>query len=147
MQLSNIGVKGRTELLPGLNGVFWASTLFNPQSGQLQSAPGAIIANQGLNYRAYSINLDGARGGQAFNDQLYVGFSNKTFGQLTFGRHRSLASDLLSAYDATGGSFGLFNHQLVRNLCFWPGRDGNRSMGQFIEISGRICLCPIRRHV
>jgi predicted porin len=104
MQLSNIGIKGVTEILPGLNGVFWASTLFNPQSGELQSAPGAIIANQGLNYRSYSLNLDGARGGQAFNDQLYVGFSNKTYGQLTFGRHRSLASDLLSAYDATGGS-------------------------------------------
>lgn len=104
MQLSNVGIKGATELLPGLNGVFWASTLFNPQSGQLQSAPGAIIANQGLNYRSYSISLDGARGGQAFNDQLFVGFSNKTSGQLTFGRHRNLSSDLLSAYDPTGGS-------------------------------------------
>ena len=103
-QLSNIGLKGVTEILPGLSGVFWASTLFNPQSGQLQSGPGAISANQGLYYRAWSLNLDGARGGQAFNDQLFVGVASKTFGQLTFGRHRSLASDLLSAYDPTSGA-------------------------------------------
>lgn len=104
LQLSNIGVKGETELLPGLAGVFQASTLFNPHSGTIQNSPGAIIMNNGLNYRNYSIALDGARGGQAFSDQLYVGFSSKTYGQLTFGRHRNLSSDLLSAYDPTGVS-------------------------------------------
>jgi predicted porin/cell division protein FtsB len=104
LQQSVIGVKGSTEILPGVSGVFTASTYFNPQSGQLQNAPGSLVDNQGLNYRSYSINSDGSRGGQAFNDQLNVGFSTKTFGQLTFGRHRSLANDLVSAYDATGGA-------------------------------------------
>jgi predicted porin len=127
LQLSNIGVKGATELLPGLSGVFWASTLINPHSGELQSAPGAIVANQGLNYRSWTINLDGARGGQAFNDQLYVGLSDKTFGQLTFGRHRSLASDLLSAYDPTGVSsaFSIF------------GSSGTYVSGQGVTETGR----------
>jgi predicted porin len=104
LQLSTIGAKGSTEIMPGLSAVFQASTLFNPNSGEIQNSPGAIIANQGLFYRAWTLNLDGARGGQAFSDQLFVGVSSPTFGQLTVGRHRSLASDLLSAYDPTGVS-------------------------------------------
>ncbi len=96
---SNLGIKGTEEILPGLSGVFLASTFFNPQSGQLQNAPGAIVNNQGLNRNNYSNFGDGSRGGQAFNDELYVGLASRDFGQLTFGRQRPLADDLKNAYD------------------------------------------------
>jgi predicted porin len=99
-----LGVKGSVEVLPGWSGVFMASTYLNPQSGQLQNGPGSIVDNQGLNRNNYSNWGDGSRGGQAFNDQLYVGVASKEFGQLTFGRHRSIANDLTSAYDPTGGA-------------------------------------------
>ncbi len=92
---TTIGLKGSEEFLPGLSGVFWASTGINPQSGQLANAPGSQVNNQGLNRLSYSLNGDGSRGGQAFNDQLYAGLSSKTFGQLTL----SLSNDMVGAYD------------------------------------------------
>ncbi|WP_374544758.1 porin [Rhodoblastus sp.] len=102
---STLGVKGSYEILPGISGVFWASTGINPQSGQLANAPGSIVDNNGLNRNAYSNNGDGSRGGQPFNDQLYVGLSSKTYGQLTFGRHKSLTNDMVGAYDPAGGAY------------------------------------------
>jgi predicted porin len=104
MSYSNLGIKGETEILPGLSGVFMASTNINPQSGQLANAPGSVAEQNGQSVFNYSNNGDGSRGGQAFNDQLYVGLSSPVFGTLTGGRNRSLATDLVGAYDATGGA-------------------------------------------
>ncbi len=102
---TTLGVKGATELLPGLSGVFYAATGINPLSGQLANTPGSIVDNNGLNRNAYSNNGDGSRGGQAFNDQLYAGLASKTYGQLTVGRHKSLTNDLVGAYDPPGGGY------------------------------------------
>ena len=103
---TTLGIKGSEDLgFFGLSGVFYASTGINPQSGQLANAPGSVINNNGLNRNSYSNFGDGSRGGQAFNDQLYVGLSSKEFGQLTFGRHKSLTNDLVGAYDPAGGSY------------------------------------------
>ena len=112
LSVSTVGIKGSEEILPGLSGVFMASTNINPQSGQLAKAAGSIIDNNGLNRNNYSNLGDGSRGGQAFNDQLYVGLASKDFGQLTFGRHRSLTTDLVGAYDPTGGAsnYGLIGY-------------------------------------
>ena len=85
--------------------MFYASTGINPQSGRLANAPGSLVDQNGLNRNAYSNNGDGSRGGQAFNDQLYVGLANPTFGQLTFGRHKNLSIDMVGAYDPAGGSY------------------------------------------
>ena len=46
---TTLGVKGEEELLPGVSGVFMASTGINPQSGQLANMPGTLVSNQGLN--------------------------------------------------------------------------------------------------
>jgi predicted porin len=105
LSASTLGVKGSTEILPGWSGVFRASTNINPQSGQLANAPGSQIDNNGLNRNQYSNNGDGSRGGQAFNDQLWVGVANKEFGQLTFGRQTTLQNDLVGAYDPAGAAF------------------------------------------
>ena len=102
---TTVGIKGATELLPGLTGLFYASTGINPQSGQLANAPGSLVDQNGLNRNAYSNNGDGSRGGQAFNDQLYVGLANPIYGQLTFGRHKNLTNDMVGAYDPAGGSY------------------------------------------
>ena len=117
---TTLGVKGEEELLPGVSGVFMASTGINPQSGQLANMPGTLVSNQGLNRANYSFSGDGGRGGQAFNDQLYVGLSSHEFGQLTFGRHRSLSTDMIGAYDPAGGAYAFspigFNGQLLAGL-------------------------------
>lgn len=120
LQQTTLGVKGEQELLPGLSGVFMASTGINPQSGQLANMPGTLVDNQGLNRSAYSFSGDGGRGGQAFNDQLFVGLSSKEYGQLTFGRHRPFSVDLVNGYDPTGGAYSFspiaFNGQFVQGL-------------------------------
>jgi predicted porin len=111
LSTSTLGVKGSVEVLPGWSGVFMASTNINPQSGQLANAPGSLIDQNGLNRNNFSMNGDGSRGGQAFNDQLYVGVASKEFGQLTFGRHRSLLTDLAGAYDASASNaYSLINY-------------------------------------
>jgi predicted porin len=102
---TTLGVKGEVELIPGWAGVFMASTGINPQSGQLANMPGTLVDNQGLNRANYSFSGDGGRGGQAFNDQLYVGVSSKEFGTLTFGRHRPLSQELMKEYDPAGGAY------------------------------------------
>lgn len=101
---TTLGIKGVTELIPGLSGVFMASTGINPQSGQLANLPGSVADQNGLNRTAYSAFADGPRGGQPFNDQLYAGLSSPTYGQLTFGRHRSLTLEMVGNYDPAGGS-------------------------------------------
>jgi predicted porin len=117
---TTLGVKGEEELLPGLAGVFMASTGINPQSGQLANMPGTMVSNQGLPRSAYSFSGDGGRGGQAFNDQLYAGLSSKTFGELTFGRHRPFSVDMVVNYDPTGAAYSFspiaYNGQFVQGL-------------------------------
>jgi predicted porin len=104
---TSVGIKGTEELLPGLSGVFMASTGINPQSGQLASGAASLMAINGTIGRPTINNGDASRAGQAFNDQLYVGLSSKDFGQLTFGRHRSFAIEMAGAYDPAGGSYSL----------------------------------------
>ncbi|MGO9392844.1 porin [Rhodoblastus sp.] len=117
---TTLGVKGEEELLPGLSGVFLASTGINPQSGQLANMPGTLVSNQGLNRANYSFSGDGGRGGQPFNDQLYVGLASPDYGQLTFGRHRTFTTDLIGLYDPAGGAYAFspigFNGQLLAGL-------------------------------
>jgi predicted porin len=85
--------------------VFNASTGINPQSGLLANASETDIINNGLPRSSYSIAIDGARAGQPFNDQYYGGISSTQFGELTFGRQRSLGTDAMLLYDPAGGAY------------------------------------------
>lgn len=100
-----IGLRGREELMPGWFGVFTASTGFNPQSGQLANLAATNTANAGLPRKSYSFAGDGARAGQAFNDELDVGISSERYGTLTFGRQRALGTDAMLVYDPAGGAY------------------------------------------
>ena len=79
--------------------MFNASTGINPQSGQLANLAATNTLNAGLPRRSYSFAGDGARAGQAFNDELYAGVSSTKLGALTFGRQRALGTDAMLAYD------------------------------------------------
>jgi predicted porin len=102
---TGLGVRGKEELLPGWFGVFNASTGINPQSGQLANMAGTNTLNAGLPRKSYSYAGDGARAGQAFNDELYVGLSSTEFGTLTVGRERALGTDAMLVYDPAGGAY------------------------------------------
>jgi len=105
LQQTGLGIKGKIEFMRDWYAVFNASTGINPQSGQLANMAATNTTNNGLPRSAYSITGDGARAGQAFNDELYAGASSTYFGTLTFGRQRSLGTDTVLAYDPAGGAY------------------------------------------
>jgi len=105
LQQTGLGIKGRIEFMDDWYAVFNASTGINPQSGQLANMAATNTTNNGLPRSAYSETGDGARAGQAFNDELYAGASSTQFGTLTFGRQRSLGTDTMLAYDPAGGAY------------------------------------------
>ena len=105
LQQTGLGIKAREEFAPGWAVVFNANTGINPNSGLLANAPATQIANNGLPRAGYSFAIDGTRAGQPFNDEIYGGVSSKTFGTLTFGRQRSLGTDLMLQYDPANGGY------------------------------------------
>ncbi|MFZ0822699.1 MAG: porin [Terriglobales bacterium] len=102
---TGFGIKGKQEFAPGWFVVFNASTGINPQSGLLANASATQIVNNGLPRASYSFAIDGARAGQPFNDQYYGGISSTHFGELTFGRQRSLGTDAMLQYDPASGAY------------------------------------------
>ncbi|MFZ0951466.1 MAG: porin [Candidatus Sulfotelmatobacter sp.] len=102
---TGLGIRGKVEFQPGWFVVFNGSTGINPQSGLLANAPATDTINNGLPRGSYSIAIDGARAGQPFNDQYYGGVSSTRFGELTFGRQRSLGTDAMLLYDPASGAY------------------------------------------
>ena len=105
LQQSGLGIKGKIEFMDDWYAVFNASTGINPQSGQLANMAATNTTNSGLPRGAYSETGDGARAGQAFNDEFYGGASSTYAGTLTFGRQRSLGTDAMLAYDPAAGAY------------------------------------------
>ena len=105
LQQTGFGIRGKEEFLPGWSVVFNASTGINPQSGQLANASATDFNNNGLPRSSYSEAIDGARAGQPFNDEYYLGISSEHLGTITFGRQRSLGTDAMLLYDPAGGSY------------------------------------------
>jgi predicted porin len=105
LQQTGLGVRGKEEFREGWSMVFNASTGINPQSGQLANASATQTINNGLPRTSYSYTIDGARAGQPFNDEIYAGVSSVHFGTLTFGRQRSLGTDLMLLYDPANGGY------------------------------------------
>jgi predicted porin len=105
LQQTGLGIKGKEEFLPGWSVVFNASTGINPQSGNLANMGATNTINAGLPRANYSFVGDGARAGQAFNDELYGGLSQKILGTLTYGRQRSLGTDTMLLYDPAAGAY------------------------------------------
>ena len=105
LQQTGFGVRGKEQFAPGWSAVFNVSTGINPQSGLLANASKTDIINNGLPRSSYSYAIDGARAGQPFNDEYYGGVASEKYGTLTFGRQRSLGTDVMLLYDPAGGSY------------------------------------------
>jgi predicted porin len=102
---STIGIKGTTEILPGLNAIFKLDTGFDPMSGQLANGELSQVQQNGVPINLRTTNGDSSRSGQAINGQAYVGLSSPTYGTLTIGRNNSLTLDQILSYDPMGASF------------------------------------------
>jgi len=105
LQQTGLGVRGREKFADGWFVVFNASTGINPNSGLLANASQTDIVNNGQPRASYSEAIDGARAGQPFNDEYYGGVSSDQFGTVTFGRQRSLGTDVMLLFDPAGGGY------------------------------------------
>lgn len=105
LQQTGLGIKGKEEFMPDWSVVFNLSTGINPHSGELANMAATNTTNNGLPRGSYSFVGDGARAGQAFNDEAYGGVSSADFGALTFGRQRALGTDAMLVYDPAGGAY------------------------------------------
>ena len=102
---TGLGIRGKEQFAHGWYVVFNGSTGINPQSGLLANASATDTINNGLPRSSYSFAIDGPRAGQTFNDQFYGGVESAHFGTLTFGRQRTLGTDLMLLYDPAGGGY------------------------------------------
>src|SRR5208337_3301383 len=101
---SNVGVKGDEPIAPDWSLVFNFQTGFNPYYPQLANGPRSLVENNLAALEFQSANGDSSRAGQLFNTIAYAGISNRTFGEVTVGRHDSLILDGLGRYDAMGAA-------------------------------------------
>jgi len=99
LEQSKIGIRVSEPITGDFTLVGRAETGFNPLSGQLTDACGAIASNSGKAQGDQTANADSSRCGQAFNSMLYGGVSHPLYGTLTVGRHNSLQLDALATYD------------------------------------------------
>lgn len=113
LTLSNIGLKGTEEIIPGWSGIFNLQTAFLPTSGRLADGLGSLVQNNGVALASQTSNSDSSRNGQAFNSVAWAGLSSPTYGALTFGRQNSLPLDGVIAYDPMGASsaFSVIGYQ------------------------------------
>jgi len=102
---TGVGIRAKEKIVDGWSVVFNASTGINPQSGELANMGATNTINNGRARQDYSYAGDGARAGQAFNDEIYGGLSSTDFGTLTFGRQRALGTDAIPVYDPAGGAY------------------------------------------
>ncbi|HZP67432.1 MAG TPA: porin [Rudaea sp.] len=102
---SKIGLKGKEEIMEGLNGVFNLEMGFLPTSGNLADALKSLTHNNGVPLSQQTTAADGSRAGQFFNGPAYFGLESKEWGTLTAGRHNTLLADAIGKYDPMGGSY------------------------------------------
>ncbi len=95
---SRIGLQGSEPLAGDWSGVFKLETYFNPQSGDIADALKSLAQNNGRPLANQSTNLDSSVAGQIFQ-QIFAGFSSKTFGTITFGRQNTVLADGIAKYD------------------------------------------------
>ena len=114
LEQSKIGIRVSQPIAEDWTLVARAETGFNPLSGHLTDACASIAQNGGgpQTQGSQTANADSSRCGQAFNNVLFGGMSNKEFGTLTIGRQLSLQLEALAQYDpqALGYAFSFLGY-------------------------------------
>ena len=100
---SRVGLSGKEALVDDWSAVFRMETFFNPQSGEISNALKSLTLNNGRGLAEQNTGVDSSVAGQAFQ-QLYGGFSSKTYGTVTFGRQNTVMADGIAKYDPMGAS-------------------------------------------
>jgi predicted porin len=117
IEQSKVGAALSEELgRSGFSVVGRIETAFDPLTGKLVDACGALAANAGVGSpaspRGQTANFDSSRCGQALNGVAFGGVASERFGTLSFGRQLSLIQEALAIYDAqaTAPAFSIFGY-------------------------------------
>jgi predicted porin len=102
---SNIGIQITEPLGGGWKFVGQLDAGFDPVTGEFANGPGSLVDNFGKATAFQTTSADSGRNGAFYNGQGFAGFSNDTWGTLTFGRQNSLTLDGVNSYDPMGGAY------------------------------------------
>jgi predicted porin len=101
---SNVGLQVKEPLGAGWSFVGQLETAWLPYSGQLLNGVHSVYTQVGTQLGQATSAGDSNSQGQFYNALGFAGFSNDTWGTITFGRQNSLGQDLYLAYDPMGVS-------------------------------------------
>lgn len=147
---SRIGLSGSEPLVGDWAGVFRFETFFNPQSGNISDALKSLVQNNGRAAPVQTTNVDSSIAGQYFSGAAYAGFSSKTYGSFTFGRHVTPLADGVGKYDplsaanafslvgfsgTTAGAGDTEDRRLDQSLKY-TGKFGALRLGALYQVSG-----------
>jgi predicted porin len=105
LEQSKIGIRVSEPVTGDWTVVGRLETGFNPLSGELTDACGALESNSGKPQGQQTANADSSRCGQTVNGVLFGGISHPVYGTLTIGRHNSLELDAIAQYDPQALSY------------------------------------------
>jgi predicted porin len=101
---SNVGLQIKEPLGAGWSFVGQLETVWLPYSGQLANNVHAVLTQVGRPLSQQTGSGDASFQGQFYNGLGFAGFSNDTWGTLTFMRQNTLGQDFFLAYDPMGGA-------------------------------------------
>jgi predicted porin len=125
---SNLGVKWKEPLGSDWFFVGDVNFGFDPYSLHFADGPRSLEDNNTLNQWQRSANGDSSRTYGPINTRAWAGFSNKTWGTLTYGRHYAFSNDNDNAYDPFGGAYAF---SLIGNSGTLGGGLGDTEMARF----------------
>jgi hypothetical protein len=84
--------------------VFKFENGFAPYTLQRASGPKSLVENNTTPVDAQTANGDSSRAGQLLNTEAYLGFSRRTYGEMTAGRQNSLIVNGANLFDPMGAA-------------------------------------------
>ena len=111
MSQTSLGLKGNIPTVADVNVVFNLNAGINPLNGTLADGAKSLIKNSkatayaGVNGGNTSPNSGSSRSGQLFNGAAFGGLSHPVAGQITYGRHTTVMTDVIGANDPFAGSY------------------------------------------
>jgi predicted porin len=102
---SNIGVKWKEQIAPTWYFIGDVNFGYDPYSLHFANGPRSLVDNNTTPLFGQTLATDSSRAYGPINTRAYAGFSNPTFGALTYGRQYSFSNDNTNFYDPMGGSY------------------------------------------
>jgi predicted porin len=132
---SNVGFEIKEPLGGGWSFVGQIEAAFDPATFELINGGKSLKDDVGHTLLGAPSSADSSLNGTAWNSLGFFGFSNDTWGTLTFLRQRNLYTDIAASYDAIPGSYAF---SLLGGTGSLPGGGGTEQGRQTTAIKYRV---------